>query len=69
MFVARGGADYFDAMTVLGETVDEGDDAGSAPEGVAPLLEGELGSDDGGPRLVASGEACGEGQDAGSGVI
>jgi OmpA family protein len=37
-----------DAVTVLIEAVDERDDAGGAGEDRRPLLEGEVGADDGG---------------------
>ena len=41
-------------MAVLHETVDHGDDAGGAGEDGPPLLEGQVGGDDGGPLLVAA---------------
>ena len=47
VFVAVGLAGDLDAVTVLREAVDERDDAGSAGERVAPLLEREIGRDDG----------------------
>lgn len=46
MLVAIRLVDDLDAVTVLSEAVDESDDAGCAGEGVAPLLEGEIGRDD-----------------------
>jgi hypothetical protein len=45
-----------DDVTVLGEAVDEGRDAGGAGEDGGPLLEGEVGGDDGGALLVAAGD-------------
>lgn len=54
MLVSPGLADDFDAVAVLREAVDECDDAGSAGERVAPLLEGEVGGDDRRALLVAS---------------
>ena len=41
-------------MTVLDEAVDEGDDAGGAWEDGVPLLEYEVGGDDGSALLVAA---------------
>ncbi len=38
-------ADNLDAVAVLGEAVDKGDDARRTGERVAPLLEGEIGSE------------------------
>lgn len=46
MLVTVGIADDLDAVAVLGEAVDERDDAGGAGEGVAPLLEREIRRDD-----------------------
>lgn len=47
-------ADNLEAVAVLGEAVDPGDDAGRAGEPRAPRLEGEIGRDDGGALLVAA---------------
>lgn len=44
-----------DDMALLGEAIDEGDDARSAGEHAAPLLEGQIGR----PRVLLLGEAGG----------
>ena len=46
MLVTIGLADDLHAVAVLGEAVDESDDAGGARKRVAPLLEREVGRDD-----------------------
>src|ERR1700733_2441713 len=54
MLVAPGLTDDLDAMAVLGESIDERDDAGGTGERVAPLLEGEVGRDDRRALLVTT---------------
>ena len=46
MLVAPGVSEDLDAVAALSEAVNEGDDAGSAGEDGAPLLESQVGSDD-----------------------
>jgi hypothetical protein len=52
--VAPGVGFDVDLVAVLSKSVDEGDDASGAGEGVAPLLEGEIGRDDRRALLVAT---------------
>jgi hypothetical protein len=54
VLVAVGLAEDLEAVAVLGESIDEGDDAGGTREGVAPLLEREIGRYDGRALFVAS---------------
>ena len=43
-----------DGVAGLGEAIDERGDAGGTREDGAPLLEREVGGDDGGPELMAT---------------
>ena len=45
MYIAPGVGVDIDAMTVLGEAIDEGDDAGGAWEDGSPLFESQVGGD------------------------
>jgi hypothetical protein len=54
MAIAPGVRIDVDLVAVLGEAVDEGDDAGGAWEDSAPLLKGQVGGDDGRAVLVAA---------------
>ena len=55
LLVAPGLGVDVDDVAVLGEAVDEGDDAGGTREDGVPLLVGEVGGDEGGALLVPRG--------------